>query len=200
MCSTALQCFHTAALSHSPLVLVLHLSKRTISQHSSGLPMTYLSLFHSLLPIFFCDGSFSDLAAASTILVNNQHLYTRWHLPQKYAQSQQSVELYAFVRTFSLALSMFDSFCIVTDSTSALYFATFFKSGIHQPARAAMLRFLASKAQLLTVPTHALWIPSLLNPADYPSRNLPFSHSLSPFLHPSPSLYINPSLSLPPAN
>eukprot|EP00026_Physarum_polycephalum_P000244 Phypoly_transcript_00244.p2 GENE.Phypoly_transcript_00244~~Phypoly_transcript_00244.p2 ORF type:complete len:542 (-),score=88.90 Phypoly_transcript_00244:156-1781(-) len=152
-------------------------------------------------PLFFCDASVIDKSASCVYLsLTGAPQYIRWVIPPTFCSSQQSAELYALVRSFSFAISLFPSICLISDSTSSLYSASSFTSGAHQPIRAKLLRILANAVSKLTSPCHLLWTPSIHNPADFPSRSLPFTnHPLPYFPLPSPLTLTLTYSSFPPA-
>ena len=158
------------------------LIQAALLSHLPWTPAEIISTFsHHDLPLFFCDASLADNAVACAFIRNNTPHYLRWPIPPRYANSQQTAELYGLVRTFLIASKMSESFYIISDSTSAIHSALSFNAGTHQPLRSLLLRRLAISASALTHPCYLLWIASEHNPADLPSRQLPYTTTPSTF-------------------
>eukprot|EP00026_Physarum_polycephalum_P006631 Phypoly_transcript_06681.p1 GENE.Phypoly_transcript_06681~~Phypoly_transcript_06681.p1 ORF type:complete len:216 (+),score=16.87 Phypoly_transcript_06681:1055-1702(+) len=140
-------------------------------------------------PLFFCDGSIAHYSASCVYLSSyGSPLYLRWIVPPIYCTSQQLIELYTLVRSYQFASGLHSSFCLVSDSSSSIFSASSLTSGAHQPMRAKLLRLLSNSLTKSSAPTHLLWVPSEHNPADYPSRYLPFTNHPTPFHPPLPPI------------
>ena len=136
----------------------------------------------------FVDAAISVRAASAVLQSPNGAIYTRWKLPT-FCTTQQDAELYALIRTYRWLDSFLQSFCIVSDSSSSISSVLSLNTGAHASTRAQLLRSLATVLATASAPHFLAWIPSIHNPADGPSRYLPFTNS--PLLIPT-------SLLLPP--
>ncbi len=155
----------------------------------------------------FCDAS-ARCRRGAVVEVSGQR-YLRCRLPLSVCDpclpphaSQQLAELYVLVRAVSLALRLFPAspVCIVSDSASALHAALRLSSGAFSPARAALLRSLASALSRSPHSISLAYIRSHLNPAD-PLTHTHYSFgeiirrlSPPPLLLPPPSLPPRPAL------
>lgn len=140
----------------------------------------------SNIPLFFCDGSYVDNAAAMCGLLQGVPFYVRWKIPERFCSSQQLAELYTYVHSFRWLFRRYKSFALVTDSMSTLFSVQSLNAGVAQPLRARLLGLLAVCVNKLSDVVYAGWVPSEHHPADFASRSLKFTNCPLPYSNPHP--------------